>query len=79
LIMKKTEPKYRVGDFVKAKFVHEISDSSVLDFGGIVVDMRWEQNDWEYKIVLADAIFGEIANFTVTVKEKDLGIDDDAQ
>ena len=68
----KTEPKYKVGDFVKAKFVHEISSSSAMDFDGKVMDMRWAGEFWEYKIVLSDTIFGEIANFTMTVKEEDL-------
>ena len=67
------EPKYRVGQFVIAKVVP--SELSIMDLDCEVVDYKWNGDYWEYRVTLIDAIFGDVVNMSLTIKESELEIE----
>ena len=43
-----------------------------MDLDCEVVDYKWNGDHWEYRVALVDAIFGDVANMSLTVKESEL-------
>ena len=70
------DPKYNVGQFVRAKVAQQLSESSVMDLDCEIIDRKWTGEEWEYKVTLVDAIFGDVANFKMTVSESELEDDE---